>query len=170
VAQVDGTGPGAPPSQMTIHDCLGGTLHYQIAVGDRTVASGTALDSGGGTYLIDVAGIAFGRQPVQITSQVDCAAGTDDQTTEIFADPSGTVVDDTAQQAAIPGATVTLLDSSGSPVPAGDPRLSGATSQDPETSAADGSWGWDVAPGTYRVMAAKSGCRSTVSAPLTVTS
>ena len=133
VARASGTGAGAPPSQMTIHDCLVGILHYQIAVGNHTVASGTALDSGGGTYLIDFAGMSFGLQRVQISSQVVCAEGTDDQTTEIFADPSGTVVDDAAQQAALPDATVTLLDSSGNAVPAGCCRLSGATPQNPET-------------------------------------
>ena len=69
----------------------------------------------------------------------------------LFTDPSGTVVDDDAGGAALAGATVTLLDANGNAIPAGDPRLSPATSANPETSDARGAWAWDVAPGTYSV-------------------
>jgi hypothetical protein len=64
---------------------------------------------------------------------------------------------------------VTLLDAAGNPIPSGDPRLSSATSANPETSDARGAWAWDVAPGTYRVSATKTDCGTTTSAPLTVT-
>ena len=89
---------------------------------------------------------------LQFDLTITCpTAPTETQTAVLFTDPSGTVVDDNAGGAALAGATVTLLDANGAPIPAGDPRLSPATSANPETSDARGAWGWDVAPGTYVV-------------------
>ena len=106
---------------------------------------------------------------LQLDITITCASATETQTAVLFADPSGTVVDDNAGGAALAGATVTLLDAAGNAIPSGDPRLSAATSANPETSDARGAWGWDVAPGTYRVTATKDGCGTVTSAALTVT-
>jgi hypothetical protein len=72
-------------------------------------------------------------------------------------DPSGTVVDN-ASGNAVSGAAVRLYRKSGgsySNVLSGDPGI--APHVNPETTGADGKWGWDVSAGTYRVVVLKAG-------------
>lgn len=62
----------------------------------------------------------------------------------------------------VAGATVTLysLGTTGTylPVPDGSPVMSAANRKNPDLTAADGTFGWDVANGTYKVRAEKAGC------------
>src|SRR4029079_15630338 len=121
-----------------------------------------------GAFTVDSSSLGAGHPAVlrfQIT--ITCPnSPTETQTAVLFTDPSGTVVDDNAGGFGLPGAPVTLLDASGTPIPAGDPRLSPATSANPETSDSRGAWAWDVAPGTYLVRAQKSNCGQATSGPL----
>jgi hypothetical protein len=159
-----------------VSGCVGGSLHY-VATGDGTpLGSGDVADGANnspidGVFTIDVSGLSVGH-PVMLRFDITITcpdSPTETQTAVLFADPAGTVVDDGAGGAALTGATVTLLDSNGTPIPANDPRLSPATAANPETSDARGAWAWDVAPGTYLVRADKTNCGTVTSAPLVVT-
>ena len=91
----------------------------------------------------------------------------------IYIDPSGLVVDGANGNAPISGATVTLLSSDSlagtfTPVPSGSAVMSPGNRTNPDTSRADGSFGWDTVPGFYEVEASKSGCGSTTSAAFEV--
>jgi alpha-tubulin suppressor-like RCC1 family protein len=81
-------------------------------------------------------------------------------------DPSGTVVDTNGNP--VGGATVTILSSNSpaGPFAAVDPTSPGIEpGVNPETTAADGTFHWDVDAGWYEVQAAKSGCTDTASPP-----
>ena len=164
------------PSSFLVRGCEGGSLHF-VATGDGTVfGSGDVTDGAGGSpidgvYAIDVSSLGIGHvATLRFDITITCALGPPEtQTALLFTDPSGTVVDDAAGGAALPGATVTLLDANGVAIPAGDPRLSPATAANPETSDARGAWAWDVAPGTYFVRAQKTDCGTTTSGALVVT-
>ena len=168
-------GSDAGPSTFRVAGCTGGTLHYVATADGVSLGSGDVTDGAGGTpvdgvYTIDISSLNPGHAAMlQLDITITCASTTETQTALLFADPSGTVVDDNAAGSALAGATVTLLDAAGNAIPSGDPRLSAATSANPETSDARGAWGWDVAPGTYRVTATKDGCGTATSAALTVT-
>ncbi|WP_169734138.1 IPT/TIG domain-containing protein [Hamadaea tsunoensis] len=77
----------------------------------------------------------------------------------LFIDPSGTVQDTNGNPVA--GASVTLLRASEqtgpfTAVPAGDPGIQPGTN--PQTTAADGVFHWDVLSGFYEIRAAAPGC------------
>jgi hypothetical protein len=81
-------------------------------------------------------------------------------------DPSGTVVDTNGNP--VSGASVTILSSNSpaGPFAAVDPTSPGIEpGVNPETTAADGTFHWDVDAGWYEVQAAKSGCTDTASPP-----
>ena len=91
----------------------------------------------------------------------------------IYIDPSGLVVDGANGNAPIAGATVTLLSSDSltgtfTAVPDGSAVMSPGNRANPDTSHADGSFGWDTVPGFYEVEASKPGCGSTTSPPFQV--
>ena len=72
--------------------------------------------------------------------------------------------------APIAGATVTLLSSDSltgtfTAVPDSSAVMSPGNRANPDTSHADGSFGWDTVPGFYEVEASKPGCGSTTSPP-----
>jgi hypothetical protein len=162
----------AGPTSFTIAGCAGGRLHYVVSGDGATLGSGDVTDgSGSGRYAIDLSGLDVGhRGTLKLDLTFSCAQQPDEHSTAmLFADPSGSVVDDRAGGAALAGATVTLLDSAGNAIPAHDARLSAASGDNPETTDARGLWGWNVAPGTYRVRAEKAGCGAVTSGQLTVT-
>ncbi len=163
------------PSSFRVNGCRAGSLHY-VVTGDGAALgpAGDVTDGADGTvdgvYTINVTSLNVGHVAMlRLDITIACGTATETQTAVLFTDPSGTVVNDAAGGAALAGATVTLLDANGVAIPAGDSRLSPATSANPETSDARGAWGWDVAPGTYLVRAQKTGCGTTTSDPLTVT-
>jgi hypothetical protein len=94
----------------------------------------------------------------------------------IFVDPSGTVDTTTAGGTMVPvaGATVTLSledpsTSTFAVVPNGSDVMSPANRTNPQTTGADGSFGWDTLAGTYQVSAAATGCTQTSASTLTET-
>src|SRR5262249_20287112 len=140
-----GTGASdAGPSTFSVSGCTGGTLHYVATADGSPLGRGDASGGAGGA---PGAGVATGAVPppnpghaamLRLDVTIACANATESQTAVLFADPSGTVVDDNAGGAVLAGATVTLLDAAGTPIPSGDARLSPATSANPETSDARG--------------------------------
>ncbi len=89
---------------------------------------------------------------------------------DLRVDPSGTVVDTAG--APVPGATVTISNglsptSTFTPTDPGSGALYPAVN--PETTGADGTFHWDVVPGTYEVSASASGCTDPVSGGSTST-
>jgi hypothetical protein len=89
----------------------------------------------------------------------------------VYIDPSGTIEDQNGHP--ISGATVTLLrsDTEAGPflaVPDGSETMSPNNRSNPMLSAADGSYGWDVIAGFYKVKATRAGCSTETSNVLTI--
>ena len=87
----------------------------------------------------------------------------------IYVDPSGTIYDECSGEP-LDGATVTLVRES---PPDSDNFVSPASSahipaDNPEITATDGAYGWVVIPGTYKVVASKSGYVTGESAELSI--
>ncbi|MDO8617158.1 MAG: SdrD B-like domain-containing protein [Dehalococcoidia bacterium] len=87
----------------------------------------------------------------------------------IYVDPSGTIVDACSGDP-IAGATVTLLKEfpPGSGAYVVPDTADHIPAVNPETTAADGAYGWVVVPGTYEVMASAPGYGDATSAPLVI--
>jgi hypothetical protein len=152
---------------LTITGCAGGTATYRIARGDRVLATGSMPElPPGGIYSINVDDVSPVHGHVTVTTVLTCPGSETPPSTEavdVFADPSGTVVD--ASGRPVNGATATILrrnESTGvfEAVPAGSSYLSPASPNNPETTGSDGAFGWDVSPGEYRVQASRPGCGS----------
>jgi hypothetical protein len=106
-----------------------------------------------------------------LTVQVACAGGGTETIAGslLFVDPSGTILDG-CTGAPLAGATVTLLKNE----PAGsatyvspDPSETIPTTN-PEVTAADGLYAWDVVPGRWKVQASKAGYDGVTTAPFDV--
>ena len=87
----------------------------------------------------------------------------------IYIDPSGTITD-SCTNSPISGATVTLLKES---PPGTGNYITPATSDhdptiNPQTTGTDGSYGWGVIPGTWKVSASHTGYLTSESAPLSI--
>ncbi len=109
--------------------------------------------------------------PITITLVFPCGGGDSSQSFTAYIDPSGTVVDESS--APVTGATVTLLasdDAAGpfTPVPNGSAVMSVANRTNPQTTGADGAYGWDVIAGFYEVTAHKDGCTDATSPVLSI--
>ena len=117
----------AGPSTFRVAGCTGGTLHYVATADGVSLGSGDVADGAGntpvdGVYTIDVTSLNPGHAAMlQLDVTITCAQVTETQTAVLFADPSGTVVDDNAGGSPLAGATVTLLDAAGNADPAGRP-------------------------------------------------
>jgi len=86
----------------------------------------------------------------------------------VYVDPSGTV--QTSAGVPISGASVALArqdsaDSSYTTVPNGSDIMSPGNRVNPQTTGADGGFGWDTIAGTYEITAQKAGCGSAVTSP-----
>jgi cellulase/cellobiase CelA1 len=97
------------------------------------------------------------------TTKVTCGSATTTTTNDFYIDPSGVVIDQLGN--ALVNATVTLYRSAtaGGPfaqVPNGDIVMSPKNTRNPDQTGLGGHFGWDVAPGYYKVRAAKTGCVS----------
>ncbi len=190
------TGPTGPPSGTTITDrgttgdgipvlnwhdqlalettaCAGGSVSYSIALGATTLRSGTMVEGPAGHYTASVAPLypTTGNAVTTITST--CPNPGDDHVTQfdIYIDPSGRVVDTHGRL--LPGATVTLLrsdvvDGPFVAVEDGSAVMSPANRHNPDTTGADGTFGWDVIAGYYRVQATAAGCTPGESEVLTI--
>jgi hypothetical protein len=99
-------------------------------------------------------------------------SGTDVPIGGVYVDPSGIVQATTSNGSVVPlsGASVTLsiqdpTTSLYSAVPQGSDIMSPGNQINPQTTVADGSFGWDTLAGTYEITAQMSGCTSPVTSP-----
>jgi hypothetical protein len=184
------TGPTGPPPGTTITDrgktgdgvpvlnwtdtltlqttaCAGGTVTYEMTLGSTVIRSGGMTESppGSGHYTATVAALhpLHGSAVTTIKSVCPNPGNNDQIDFNVYIDPSGKVVDTRGK--ALPGATVTLLrsDTAGGPfevLPDGAPEMSPSNRSNPDTTEADGSFGWDVIAGYYIVRATRPGCTS----------
>ena len=166
----------AGPSSFRVTGCQGGTLHY-VATGDGfSLGNGDVADGANGTpvdgvYTIDVSSLNAGHAAMlQLDITITCSdLRPSTQTARALRRPERHRRRRHRRRRGARGRDGDAARRAGNAIPAGDPRLSPATSANPETSDARGAWGWDVAPGTYRVSATKASCGTTTSGPLTVT-
>jgi hypothetical protein len=164
------------PLTITTEACTGGTGSYQITVGGNVVGGGSMVEtpSGSGHYVGTGPALYPNHGDGQVHIAVDCPGATPDVSIDftIYIDPSGKVVDAGTGQA-ISGATVTLLRSDSAsgpfiPVADGSAVMSAANRNNPDTTASDGTFGWDVIAGYYVVRASSSTCGSVDSAVMNI--
>lgn len=152
------------PLTLSTQGCAGGTASYEILQDSTVIRSGAMAESPAGTYtaVIDPLRPVSGNAHVAIL--INCPdLSTQDNSFDMYIDPSGTVVDQIGNT--IAGATVTLLrsDSSIGPfvaVPDGSGIMSPANRSNPDSTDSDGHFGWDVIAGFYVVRAEAVGCVS----------
>jgi hypothetical protein len=151
------------PFTLTTHGCAGGTASVQMLNGATVALSGPMLEGPSGTYSLSSTGLGF-HGNVQVTITLVCpVGGTTVINADLYLDPSGLVKDTNGSP--IAGATVGLLYSDTAlgpflPVPDGDALMSPSNRNNPDTTDAEGLFGWDVMAGFYKVRAAKAGCVS----------
>jgi large repetitive protein len=183
------TGPGTATCTSQIQWTPNGTdpFEYADAVVDvgnyapalvQLVGCNPALTNECGSGNFDMGGpgpdsnVSFGGGGGGAAGSV---SGGDDDGGQDYVDPSGVVETTTSQGTApIAGATVTLEQGPNTngpftAVPNGSDVMSPANRTNPDTTAADGSFGWDTLAGTYDVTASANGCTSgQLSQPVTV--
>jgi hypothetical protein len=150
---------------LTASGCPNGTATFTLTVlDDGYVATGpmTETPAGSGTYKATLQALAPHHGVAEIVYEIACPGGGTEVTPfPIYIDPSGVVIDTTG--APVAGATVTLLEAQSpggpfTPVPDGGIQMSPANRTNPDTTDADGRFGWDVTAGYYKVRAEKAGC------------
>ncbi|HEY8646916.1 MAG TPA: carboxypeptidase-like regulatory domain-containing protein, partial [Gaiellaceae bacterium] len=164
------------PATLTATGCANGSASYTITRGSVQLASGSMAESppGSGNYLAGGVVPPPGDENGPATVTISIACGTDTQTIAfdiVYLDPSGVVVDQNGNPVA--GATVTLLtatspDGPFTAVPDGSPLMSPDNRRNSDTTAADGTFGWDVVAGFYKVEATAPGCAPAQTGLLTV--
>lgn len=148
---------------LTSQGCASGTATYQILLETTTAASGSMTESSSGTYTARIAPLYPVHGNARIIITIKCPNTINTIPFDIYIDPSGVV--ETVDGTPLSDATVTLWrsDSSAGPFQAVESRsavMSVANRANPDTTDANGHFGWDVAAGYYKVRAEKVGCRS----------
>jgi predicted outer membrane repeat protein len=149
---------------LQVQGCSGGAGSYQISQDGTVIRTGTLTEGPAGTYTASIAPLSPNHGAAAMQYTITCNGTPITTIFGFYIDPSGVVMDSVSGQP-LAGATVTLY-SAPSPdgpftvVPNGDPSMSPANQTNPDTSAADGSFGWDVVPGYYQIRAARAGCTS----------
>jgi hypothetical protein len=153
------------PATVTKIGPAGGTNGYSIAGSDGTVVlSGTLTETSLGYYEATPTVPPGTGAPLTFTITLVSGAGSEsDSFNAVYIDPSGYVK--TVGGAPIAGATVKLVrsDSPFGPfvqVPNNSTIMSPTNRTNPDVTAADGHFGWDVIAGYYQVRASKPGCVS----------
>jgi hypothetical protein len=151
------------PLTLTTTGCLGGTATYEIRRGGAVIRSGAMTEGPAGSYTASVTPLFPNSGYAQVIITIVCGGVPTMTQFDIYIDPSGHVR--TATGDPIAGATVTLFrsDSAGGPfavVPNGSAVMSPANRVNPDTTDANGRFGWDVITGFYRVRASAQGCVS----------
>jgi cellulase/cellobiase CelA1 len=128
-----------------------------------TITDFTEDPAGSGKYVFHVGALYPMHGDVIYTVSFPGGCSTPEQSTEGYIDPSGRVRTPAGDPVA--GATVTLYrsDNPSGPftvVPAGSTLMSEANRSNSDTTGQDGSFGWDVQAGYYKVRAEKAGCVS----------
>lgn len=151
------------PSTLSVTACPGGSGSATVtpATGNPVTVPLTETSAGLFTGVIPALYPTHGSASVSVLVTCPNPAQNRSFTFSLYIDPSGHVVDQSGTP--ISGATVTLLrsDSQSGPfvaLPAGSAIMSPANRANPDTTKADGSFGWDVLTGYYQVQAAKAGC------------
>jgi hypothetical protein len=164
-------------SPISTAACPGGTVSVTIT-GENTETGFTQTTSpvtlteipaDSGTFVGSLPAVYPIHGPGTVTISItNCSDPSQDGTVDftIYIDPSGTVVDADHGDAPVPGATVTLLSSDSltgtfTPVVNGSAVMSPGNRSNPDTTGADGNFGWDTIPGFYRVQATMAGCGTT---------
>jgi hypothetical protein len=154
------------PVTLETDNCQHGTGTYTVTLGGSTVRSGAMVESATslGHYSATFDSLYPNTGDGRVTIDIQCPNGSTPQVGfDVYIDPSG-VVKDAHTGAGLAGATVTLLrfddsDSQFHAVANGSSVMSPANRNDPDTTRADGSFGWDVVAGLYKVRAEKAGCQ-----------
>ncbi len=163
---------------MELTGCANGTGTLTITAKDAYTGSSNSVPvaltespKGSGHYTGVVPALypAYGQATFAWT--ITCGSTHTSSTATVYIDPSGTVTDQHGNP--ISGAVVTLLrsDAAAGPyaaVPDGSEQMSPSNRTNPMTSGADGSYGWDVVAGYYKVKAVKDGCTTVTSNVLTI--
>lgn len=180
-------GPGSVPTLqwqdsygVQFTGCAGGTGTLTITAKDAYTGNPTVIHValtespvGTGNYIGTVPELypVYGQSTFAWT--FTCGAVTTNGKATVYIDPSGTVEDQDSHP--LSGATVTLLrsdsDSPAGPflaVENGSETMSPSNRTNPMLSAADGSYGWDVVAGYYKVKATRDGCSTETSNVLTI--
>jgi hypothetical protein len=152
--------------------CTGGTGTFQFLQDGAVVASGSFVERPAGTYTASIGVVYPTHGYATIQYLITCASGAMiSDGFDVYIDPAGTVVDQYGTPLA--GATVTLLyspteDGVFTAAASYSPQLDPATPVNPVTTAADGAFHWDVAPGWYKVTAAYPGADSVTTGAMEV--
>ena len=161
--------------------CPGGTFSYSLTLAvsaktkTGTIPAGTVLASGPMTQVSVAGGVAHfqavhsgqldpahGKANLLFTFNCPGLGSGTSGNIPIYIDPSGVVVNQDGRPVA--GATVTLyyspIDDTGpySQVANGSSTMSPGNRNNPVTTGPDGTFGWDVLPGYYKVIATRPGC------------
>ncbi len=152
------------PLTLRTTACVGGTGTFEIRLTTgELLRSGSLVEqpAGSGAYSAAVAALAPATGYAHVSMRITCGETTDVRDFSIYIDPSGFVRNQNG--APIAGASVVLFraDDSAGPfvqVPNGSALMSPTNRTNPDTSAPDGHFGWDVVAGYYRVSATASGC------------
>ncbi len=152
------------PVTITKPGCPGGTATIEARQDGTLVYEGQAVEGPSGVYSATVPTWEPTVGDVDFRLHVICpdlAHQITDFTAWLWIDPSGWVR--TPSGAPITGAIVTLLHADSPldpflPVPDGSALMSPSNRQNPDTTDAEGHFGWDVLPGWYRVRAERDGC------------
>ncbi len=171
VTSISQTSNGAPvinwstSNPISIMGPPGCNGSFDLIKNGVTIHTGLLTESPSGTYSGKIPPLSPTHGPAIIRFYLSCPDPTDSvtQDVDIYIDPSG-IVKDTGGNP-IAGATVTLYrsDDPGGPftaVPDGDAIMSPSNRDNPDTTAADGVFHWDVIAGYYKVRAAKAGCHA----------
>lgn len=152
--------------RLNTQGCPGGTASYQITRDSdgNLVRSGNLAESlsAPGSYSTIVPALYPTSGHVTVTITINCPNGSTEQVEfSMYIDPSGVVKDTNGNP--VENATVTLFrsDSEIGPftqVPDGDAIMSPTNRTNPDTTNAQGLFGWDVIAGFYKVRAEKQGC------------
>lgn len=168
---VDVTDGGAPvfhsksPVTLTARGCVGGKGRVKVLVDGAVVneypmTAGKEIGKDGKVEYTALIGGLHTYGPALLQIEIKCEIPFHSEF-HIYIDPSGFVR--TTLGAPVPGATVTLLrtdDASGAfgAVPNGSTIMSPSNRSNPDRSRADGTFGWDVVAGKYKVRVEKAGC------------
>jgi Glycoside-hydrolase family GH114/Carboxypeptidase regulatory-like domain len=168
------------PAPITTTACSGGTVTATVSATDaKTDATGSTLPvslvekpAGSGTFTGILPGVepllGIGTLTITVSNCPDPSGDTVSNST-IFIDPNGRIVNGWDNEAPVSGAKVTLLSSTSSSgtytaVANGSVVMSAGNRRNPYTTSKLGLFGWDTAPGFYKIRATKTNCGTVTTA------
>jgi hypothetical protein len=153
----------AEPFTLKTAGCADGTATFTLTPTDGDPLVDQPMDEtpdSSGVYVATVGPVQPRHGDTVIDINISCPDGSNiNQSVPVFIDPSGFIIDTNGRP--VEDATVTLYRQVGGswyvapPFPwIMDPAIN------PQITLADGRFGWDVVPGTYKVRAEKDGCHA----------